>query len=194
MASTLNLGAPAVLLGRCNPYGAETGGPKRVMGGLHGPASAVTPDMNLPDNVAQGEWVCPQPAQVRVRMECQCGHKGTVMALCSWHEEITWGGELVAGKFRRVKKLIRVHGHFEEIQKRQAGACIRCLYPGKYASWYHELFAWQGQLAAYRDAGMWQSEAAEEIRRKIEGLTESFDEGNARGTIHRCPMQLIQVS
>lgn len=188
------LAAPAILLGRCNPYGAESGGPRRVMGGLHGPASAATPDAGLPENVAQGEWLCQQPAQVRVRMTCQCGHRGEVMSLCSWHEEITWGGERVAGGFRRVKKIVRVHGHLEEIQRRQAGACIRCLYPGNYASWYHDLFALQGHLAALRDAGLWYSDVAEAVRRKIEGLVTAFDEGNASGTIHRCPMKLIAVS
>jgi hypothetical protein len=189
-----SLAAPAILLGRCDPYGAESGGPRRVMGGLHGPASAATPDMDLPLNVAQGEWICRQPAQVRVRMECRCGHKGSVMNLCSWHEEPSYVGEHVAGQFRRVKRINRVPGHFEEIQRRQAGACIRCLYPGKYAGWYHELFSWQGHLAALRDAGLWYTDQAENIRRKIEGMTQAFDEGNANGTIHRCPMRLVPVS
>jgi hypothetical protein len=188
------LGAPAVLLGRCTPYGAELGGPRRVMGGLHGPASAATPDAGLPLNVEQGEWLCRQPAQVRVRMECRCNHQGSVMSLCSWHEEISYVGERVAGNFRRVKKINRVRGHYEEIQSRQAGACTRCLYPGKYAGWYHELFSWQGHLAALRDAGFWYTDQAESIRRKITDMTAQFDQGNQDGTIHRCPMRLVPVS
>lgn len=187
-------GSPAFALGRCNPYGAETGGPRRVMGGLHGPASAATPDMDLPANVEQGEWVCRQPAVIRVKMECRCGHRGEIMNLCSWHEEIGWAGEMVGGRIRRVKVLHRVPGHFEEIQRRQAGACLRCMYPGKYAEWYKELFSWQAQLAALRDAMLWNSDVAESIRQKIEGIVAGFDEGNRSGTIHRCPLTLIPVS
>ena len=79
--------AATLLLERCNPYGAETGGPRMVMGGLYGPGSARTPDDTLPVNVQQGEWLCPQQAQVRVKMTCRCGHTGRIMALCSWHDE-----------------------------------------------------------------------------------------------------------
>jgi hypothetical protein len=191
--------APAVLLGRCNPYGAETGGPRRILGGLHGPASARLPDApeyaGIPESVAQGEWTCQWPAEVRVRMTCQCGHTGAVMALCSWHDETVWRGEFIGGgRFARVKDTRRVHGHYEEIQRRQAGACPRCLYPGKYGAWYKELFAWQGQLAQLRDIGQWYSPRASDIRQKIEDLVAGFDEGNATGTIHRCPMKLVPVS
>lgn len=186
--------AATLLLERCNPYGAETGGPRMVMGGLHGPGSAATPGMDLPDNVAQGEWSCPQQAQVRVRMECRCGHRGRVMALCSWHEEITEHGEMVGGSVRRVREVIRVRGHYEEIQRRQAGACIRCLYPGRFAADYKSIEAWQGELAYLRDLGAWYSRRAAEVRRKIEDLVAGFDEGNARGEIHRCPLRLIPVS
>lgn len=184
----------AFILGRCDPYGAETGGPKHVMGGLHGPDSARTPDMDLPENVAQGEWICRQPAQVRVKMECRCGHRGEAMNLCSWHDEISWGAVMVGKRLTREKRVLRVPGHFEEIQRRQAGACLRCMYPGKYAEWYKELFSWQAQLAALRDLGLWHSDVAESIRTRIEDMVRLFDEGNARGTIHRCPLTLIPVS
>ena len=129
--------APAFILGRCNPYGAETGGPKHVMGGLHGPNSARvdTPDVpGLPEAVVQGEWACHQPAQVRVRMVCRCGHTGAVMDLCSWHDEPGGHSEFVAGVTRWVSEPVRVRGHYEEISRRQAGACIRCLFPGEYAA------------------------------------------------------------
>ncbi len=115
----LRLQAPApartpggLLLGRCNPYGAETGGPKRVLGGMYGPASAATPGMDLPENVAQGEWLCQQQAVVRARMTCQCQHKGQVMELCSWHDETVYSGEYTAGVIRQVKKTIRQRGAF----------------------------------------------------------------------------------
>lgn len=186
--------AATLLLERCNPYGAETGGPRVVMGGLHGPGSAATPGLDLPDNVAQGEWLCPQQAQVRVYMECRCGHRGQVMALCSWHDEIIEHGEFVGGVIRRVTDVIRVRGHYEEIQRRQAGACIRCLYPGRFAADYKSIEAWQGELAYLRDLGAWYSRRAAEVRQKIEDLVAGFDEGNATGQIHRCPLRLIPVS
>lgn len=186
--------AATLLLERCNPYGAETGGPRMVMGGLHGPASAATPNADLPENVAQGEWLCPQQAQVRVYMECRCGHRGREMALCSWHDEIVTHGEMVGGTTRRVNEVIRVRGHYEEIQRRQAGACLRCLYPGRFAADYKSIEAWQGELAYLQQAGAWHSRRAAEVRAKIEHLVEEFDIGNQTGQIHRCPMRLVPVS
>lgn len=188
----------ATLIGqRCNPYGAETGGPRRVMGGLHGPASARvdTDDVpGLPQSVVEGEWTCKYPAQVRVRMTCACGHTGAVMPLCSWHDEDTYASELVAGVIRRVKTVTRTRGHFEEISRRQAGACIRCLFPGRYAADYKAMFSWQQELAMLRDAGLWYSDRARSARQKLEDIVSEFDAGNADGTIHRCPMTLIPVS
>lgn len=186
--------AGTLLLERCNPYGAESGGPRMVMGGLHGPASAATPGADLPANVAQGEWLCPQQAQVRVKMICGCGHTGRVMALCSWHDEISEHAEFVGGVTRKIRDVIHVRGHYEEIQRRQAGACVRCLYPGRYAADYKSIEAWQGELAYLRDLGAWYTRRGAEVRQKIEDLVKQFDEGNALGTIHRCPMRLIPVS
>ena len=191
---------PATLLyGRCNPYGAETGGPRHVMGGLHGPDSARvdTADMpGLPEAVVQGEWTCPQPAEVRVRMTCRCGHQGDPMALCSWHDEVQWHGEMVAGTVRRVRTLVRVMGHYEMIGARQSGACIRCLYPGQYAETYKALFRHQQELALLNDTGQWHSPRAAFKRQVIEDLVRSFDLGqeSAGGPIHRCPMTLVPVS
>lgn len=188
----------ATLIGqRCNPYGAESGGPRRVMGGLHGPASARvdTDDVpGLPQAVIEGEWTCKQAAQVRVRMTCACGHTGAIMPLCSWHDEDTYSSEMVAGVIRRVKTVQRVRGHFEEISRRQAGACIRCLFPGRYAADYKAMFSWQQELAMLRDAGLWYSDRAQSVRQKLEDIVAQFDAGNADGTIHRCPMTLIPVS
>jgi hypothetical protein len=189
--------AGTLLLERCNPYGAETGGPRHVMAGLYGPGSAATPGMDLPDNVAQGEWSCPQQAQVRVRMECQCGHRGRVMALCSWHDEIVESSDpLNFG--RKIKNVIRVRGHFEEIQRRQAGACVRCLYPAgpgyDFAADHKTIEAWQGELAYLNDIGAWYSAQARRARQRIEDMVAGFDAGIERGQIHRCPMRLIPIS
>jgi len=190
--------AGTLLLERCSPYGAETGGPRHVMGGLYGPGSAATPDDTLPLNVQQGEWLCRNQAQVHAYLICGCGHKGRVMALCSWHDEISEHGEMVAGTVRKVTSVVRQRGHYEEIQRRQAGACIRCLYPAQdgrdFAAAHKAIEAWQGELAYLNDLGAWHSAQARAARQKIEDIVASFDEGIARGIIHRCPMRLVQVS
>ena len=174
-----------LLLGRCNPYGAETGGPKRVLGGMYGPGSAATPDMGLPDNVAQGEWLCEQPAQVRCRMTCGCGHRGQLMELCSWHDEDTYQGQLVGGVIRQVKGTIRQRGHFEEIQRRQSGSCPRCLFPGEFAALQKETEALAFELALLHAGGQWRSARAAEIRAKVETIGERFDQRRAV-TCPRC--------
>jgi hypothetical protein len=116
------------------------------------------------------------------------------MELCSWHDEPYFHGEYVAGKIRQVKDVRKVHGHFEEISRRQAGACPRCLYPGGYAEWYKALFAWQQELAMLRDTRQWYTSRGNYVRQKIEDICAEFDAGNADGTIHRCPMRLVPVS
>jgi hypothetical protein len=194
--------APAVLLGRCNPYGAETGGPRRILGGLHGPNSARLPDApeyaGIPENVAQGEWACTQPAQIRCRMICQHGHKGQIMQLCSWHDENNYRGEYVAGTFRQVRETIRQHGHYEEIQKRQAGSCPPCLFPKDgstdYAQLYKDIQIWQNELAGLFYAQKWQTPRAQMIKQAIEDAGRQFDQGRELGIIHNCPLTLVPVS
>ena len=197
MSSLIAAGAPAVILGRCNPYGAESGGPRGVMGGLYGPGSAASPPEmmpGLPDNVAQGEWSCPQQAVIRVRMTCRCGHTGRIMDLCSWHDETYYRGEFVAGVTRRVADVRRVHGHYEEISRRGAGACTRCLFPGEAAGWHRSIEAWQNELAYAIDTRPYDRARQDYIKQQIEAIVAKFDERNADGTIHRCPMTLVPVS
>lgn len=189
-------GAPAVLLGRCNPYGAESGGPRHIMGGLYGPGSARTEGMNLPEAVAQGEWTCPNPASVRCRMICLHGHKGQVMSLCSWHDEKTYNGEMVAGTLRQVSKTIKQRGHFEEIQRRQSDMCPRCAFPPPYGELAKEVQAWQADLSRYWAAGprAWQSDPAQSIRQRIDDAGKLMDAAIAQGIIHKCPLTLVAVS
>jgi hypothetical protein len=190
--------APGAVLigGRCNIYGAETGGPKRVLGGLFGPASARTEDMDLPDNVAQGEWSCPNLAQVRCRAVCKHGHTGQIMELCSWHDEVTYHGEMVAGTLRQVTKNIRQRGHYEEFLKRQAGSCPACLYPPPYAELAREVMAWQAELTNHWIAGprAWLSPAAQSLRTRVDDAGKLMDLAVAQGIIHNCPLTLVAVS
>jgi hypothetical protein len=183
-----------ILLGRCNPYGAETGGPRRVLGGLYGPGSAATPGMDLPASVAQGEWPCARAAEVRCRMWCRCGHKGQLMALCSWHDEPVMRSEMVARAIRVIRGTTRQHGHFEEIQRRQSGSCPACLFPPPYAELMREVQGWQAQLSGYWQAGLWGDPAAASLRTRIDDAGKLMDLARAQGTIHNCPLTLKAVS
>ena len=60
---------------RCNPFGHETGGPKRLLGGLYGP-----------EHEGPQKWFCENPATHRVVMVCTTfGHRGQPMPLCDDH-------------------------------------------------------------------------------------------------------------
>jgi hypothetical protein len=63
-----------LIAARCDPYGAESGGPKKLLGGLYGP-----------ENVGKIMWHCQNPAISRFKMVCRCGHKGQPMPLCGSH-------------------------------------------------------------------------------------------------------------
>lgn len=69
-------GVGAVLMGRCNPYGHESGGPARLLGGMYGP-----------EYEGRIKWTCANLAEVRVRMVCEAPehHKGQIMSLCRSH-------------------------------------------------------------------------------------------------------------
>jgi len=66
-------GAPAVLTEWCNPFGFETGGATRYLGGEITPGAQVT------------QWNCKKPAIGRYRMTCEHGHQGQLMKLCADH-------------------------------------------------------------------------------------------------------------
>jgi hypothetical protein len=56
----------------CNPYGVETGGAARLLGGL----SSSKPFH---------QWACKTRAIGHFRMTCEHGHKGQMMPLCDMH-------------------------------------------------------------------------------------------------------------
>jgi len=151
--------------------------------------------MYLPDNVAQGEWRCDQPAVIRCRMMCKCGHRGQVMQLCSWRDDIVRHGEWVAGVLRQVSSTVRQHGHYEEIQRREAGLCPPCAFPAPYAELAKEVQQWQAEMSA-----LWTIPAEYAIRRvralkqHIDDAGQLMDQARAQGIIHNCALTLIPVS
>ena len=201
------MSSPALIGVRCNPYGAETGGPKRLLGGLYRGASAATPGMDLPQAIAEGEWACRNMAQVRCRMTCRCGHKGQPMDLCSWHDEVTGHTELVAGTERWVSETVRVRGHFEEISRRQAGFCPPCGFPDSrsspnrvdYAALHKE---WEGigaNLYALAQAmgnpyAAMKSPMGRPMQQRRDDIGKMFDEARMLGIVHNCPLTLVPVS
>ena len=204
-------GAPAVTLGRCNFSGAETGGPKRILGGLYGPNSARLPDApeyaGIPENIMQGEWPCPWPAAVRIRMICRCEHRGQVTALCSWHDEDNWRGEYVAGAIRQVRETVRVRGHFEEIQRRMSDFCPPCGWPDAsrsgngidYAALQKEWDSIGSALhASWQASGgsmtFFHLPRARSLQQRRDDIGRMFDEGRELGVIHNCPLTLVPVS
>lgn len=56
---------------RCNIYGAETGGAQYTLGGLEGAPTH--------------QWYCKHRSVGKFRMECEHGHKGQPMPLCTVH-------------------------------------------------------------------------------------------------------------
>ena len=65
-------GAPTLMTEWCNPYGVETGGAKRFLGGL----SSAKPFH---------QWACKTRSIGTFRMTCEHGHKGQPMPLCAFH-------------------------------------------------------------------------------------------------------------
>lgn len=65
-----------VLMGRCNPFGHETGGPRHLAGGMFGP-----------EHEGRIKWECHLDAEVRARMVClsPARHRGQIMKLCRPH-------------------------------------------------------------------------------------------------------------
>lgn len=61
-------------VGRCDPYGHESGGPRHLLGGMYGPQFE-----------GERKWFCENPATIRARMMCPYGHKGQEMKLCQAH-------------------------------------------------------------------------------------------------------------
>lgn len=167
-------GNTGLLTARCDPYGAESR--IQLMGGLY------------PENmVGRIMWHCDEPAAARYRMRCvggqygerssagagivpayMCpgGHKGQVMALCISHRK--------------------------EIAKRQAGLCPRCANPEHLRPQIEALEGLQRAMSQAQTIGHWPAMAR--LTAQMEPLQEALTGYYHRGLIHRCPLQLVEVS
>src|ERR1700691_2813149 len=105
--------SPAVITRRCDPYGAESGGPKRLLGGVYGP-EYVGPHM----------WNCERLADARYRMICRCGHRGQPMWLRG------------PGLVNDEQGIPYFHpGHVAEFSKRSSDLCPVCVFPPEARQW-----------------------------------------------------------
>ena len=163
-------GAPAILVERCDPYGRESGGPKRLQGGVYGP-----------EYEGNMKWGCERPSAGRYRMICRCGHKGQPMPLCG------------PGFVKDPQGYPYPHpGHVAEFQKRASELCPVCVYPPEARSLAATAEIAQMELASpliFPGSPQWRM-----LRRKLEDCTTRLDELNASGRIHKCPLTLTEIS
>jgi hypothetical protein len=147
----------AVITRRCNPYGHETGGPRHLLGGIYSAAYE-----------GRQKWHCENPATLRVRMECENGHRGQVMDLCQ--------------------------SHAVEIQRRQSDLCPPCAFPPEARQWHEVIERSGAELGRYQAAGMGASDHAIQLARGIEEARVRMNELTESGRIRKVPLILREVS
>jgi hypothetical protein len=163
-------GAPAILVKRCDPYGRESGGPRRLQGGMYGP-----------EYEGNYKWGCERPSSGRYRMICRCGHKGQPMELCG------------AGFVKDAQGQTMPHtGHIAEFQKRASDLCPVCVYPPEARALTVTAEIAQSELSSpliIPGSPQWRM-----LGRKVEDARTRLDELNASGRIHKCHLTLTEIS
>ena len=164
--------SPAVITRRCDPYGAESGGPKRLLGGVYGP-EYVGPHM----------WNCERLADARYRMICRCGHRGQPMWLCG------------PGLVNDEQGIPYFHpGHVAEFSKRSSDLCPVCVFPPEARQWSEVAERSQSELVTLEQIGYVNSPQARSLRRQVADASARLDELNASGRIHKCHLTLTEIS
>jgi hypothetical protein len=162
-----------LIMPRCNPYGHETGGPKRLLGGLYGP-----------EYEGDRKWHCDRKAEGRYRMICRCGHVGQAMPLC--------GPGLVRNATSGAE--YRHPGHVAQIQQRAAGLCPRCAYPQNVVELAQLADRAQWEYQRLASVGLGLAPAAQRYRQAMEAARGRLDALRLVGVIHNCPLVLREVS
>jgi hypothetical protein len=166
-------GNTGLLTARCDPYGAESR--ISLMGGIY-PESHVGRIM----------WHCSNQARARYRMVCRGGEYGTRMA----PDGGTVAAYLCPGGHRG-QVMTLCDDHRREIAKRQAGACPACLYPPAARGVIAELEQAQARMSGL---GFFQLPELAALTSRSDQLMAAGDELIARGIIHTCPLELVEVS
>lgn len=173
-ARPVNGRASGLLLARCDPYGAESS--VNLLGGMY-------PESHL----GRIMWHCPDRATARYRMTCTggvygerpakdggtlpgfiCpgGHSGQVMPLCD--------------------------NHRRAIARRQAGLCPACAWPPAARVLTEVLERTQTEIQAALALGMHAD--ARRLISQFEGMQARMNELLTIGSVHRCPLELAEVS
>ena len=164
--------APAILSRRCNPFGQETGGPKRLLGGVYGP-----------EYEGLHKWGCTRIAESRYRMTCRCGHRGQPMWLCG------------PGMVTDPQGVQYFHpGHVAEFSKRASDFCPVCAFPPEARQWSEVAERSQGELMYLEGIGFIGSPQWRSLKRSVEDARTRLDELNESGRIHKCPLTLTEIS
>lgn len=163
MSALPALEAPRIAVVRCNPFGHSTGrggdrGPRHLMGGLYGPQYE-----------GDKKWFCPNPADGRYRMTCQCDppHRGQLMNLC--------------------------YSHVAMIGKRMAGICPPCVMPPAAVELHQRITAAQAGAAMLMRGGAPQDVVQRAVS-EAEQLGQAMTELVLRGVAHRCQLAVTEVS
>jgi len=154
-------GAPGMIVDRCNPFGHSTGrggdrGPRHLAGGLYSPAYE-----------GDKKWFCPNRADGRYRMRCECGHVGQEMHLC--------------------------YPHVAMISRRMSRICPPCVMPPEALDLHERITAAQARVAALMQAGA-NYEAVRAAASRADDLGQAMTELVTRGIAHRCQLTLTEVS
>jgi hypothetical protein len=165
-----------LLTDRCDPYGAESR--VKLMGGLH------------PENhVGRIMWHCQNRATGRYRMTCQGGEYGTRKA--------PDGGTVAAYVCEgghRGQEMPLCMDHRREIAKRQTEMCPRCAYPPVAAPAFLRLEQIQAQMADMMRFPFLDYKVMARLSAESDQLMAEGDEMILRGLVHKCRLQLVEVS
>jgi hypothetical protein len=168
-----------LLTDRCDPYGAES--QIQLLGGVY-PES----------HNGRIHWHCEKRATARYRMICTGGEYGTRRKT----GDVGTFGTMVAGRVcpggHRGQIMPLCLDHRREIARRQSEACPACLYPPAGRSLSEAIEANQRDWQMAMTLQDWPAIARLAARHEV--LSASMSEMMAAGIIHKCPLNLVEVS
>jgi hypothetical protein len=185
-----------LLTERCDPYGAESS--IRLLGGT------------VPENQAgKYHWYCDERAESRFRLICRggeygerqapdgglvaayhCpgGHRGPVMPLCKVHIREFTAGPPAPGYDSAYRPYGQVGG------TKATELCPACAMPPPARVLQDKATALHQELSRWQMTGI----IAGPVMRRIEGemnqVAAAIDELRVQGIVHKCPLELVEVS
>jgi hypothetical protein len=173
-AAPLNSTPGGLVVARCDPFGAESR--IRLFGGLY-------PD----SQVGRIMWHCQNPSEGRWRMTCLGGQYGQRVAAD--------GGGLPAYRCdggHRGQPMDLCRDHVKMIKRRQAGLCPKCAFPPEAIELKEALERCQTDMHNAYTFGF--LVAAAKLGQAHADMSARLTELYHRGIIHRCPLNLTEVS